>query len=116
MPDAPAATPVLSTTSTSSPERARCQAVESTWTPAPTTRKRTDEGSEAAMARQPTRLYQFAQRLGIVAAASGERRARGTEKEASRMNVDGNGSVALGAAPTFVGTVATVMETPRIAP
>src|SRR3954465_2673014 len=68
MPDAPAATPVLSTTSRSSPERARCQAVESPCTPAPTTRKRTDEGSGAAMAGQPTRLYQFAQRLAIVAA------------------------------------------------
>src|SRR3954454_5668152 len=38
MPDAPAATPVLSTTSTSSPRSARCQAVERPWTPAPMTR------------------------------------------------------------------------------
>src|SRR3954466_1234737 len=38
MPEAPAATPVLSTTRTSSPALARCQAVESPWTPAPTTR------------------------------------------------------------------------------
>ena len=56
------ATPVLSTTSTSSPERARCQAVESPWTPAPTTRKRTDEGSwSGAWRGSLLRLYQFAQ-------------------------------------------------------
>src|SRR3954454_18496943 len=38
MPEAPAATPVLSTTRTSSPARARCHAVERPWTPAPMTR------------------------------------------------------------------------------
>src|SRR5687768_12752390 len=38
MPEAPAATPVLSTTSTSSPRSARCQAVDRPWTPAPITR------------------------------------------------------------------------------
>src|SRR4029453_4011692 len=38
MPDAPAATPVLSTTRTCSPRWARCQAVESPCTPAPITR------------------------------------------------------------------------------
>src|SRR5919106_3265067 len=38
MPEAPAAMPVLSTTSTSSPCLARCQAVDSPWTPAPMTR------------------------------------------------------------------------------
>src|SRR6266536_3490806 len=38
MPEAPAATPVLSTTRTCSPCRARCQAVESPCTPAPITR------------------------------------------------------------------------------
>src|SRR3954465_284692 len=38
MPEAPAATPVLSTTSTSSPAAPRCQAVDSPWTPAPITR------------------------------------------------------------------------------
>src|SRR5918999_518597 len=38
MPDAPAATSVLSTTSTSSPCSARCQAVDRPWTPAPITR------------------------------------------------------------------------------
>ena len=32
------------------------------------------------------------------------------------MNVDGNGSVALDLSPTFGGTVATVTESPRIAP
>src|SRR5918995_5316245 len=42
MPEAPAATPVLSTTRTSSPASARCQAVESPWTPAPITRCFTD--------------------------------------------------------------------------
>src|SRR5215218_6828693 len=42
MPDAPAATRALSTTSTSSPCSARCQAVESPWTPAPTTRLATE--------------------------------------------------------------------------
>src|SRR5437763_7044249 len=45
MPDAPAATPVLSTTSTSSPSAARCQAVDSPCTPAPTTSVRTEPGS-----------------------------------------------------------------------
>src|SRR4051812_34716947 len=45
MPDAPAATPVLSSTSTSSPSAARCQAVDSPWTPAPTTSVRTEPGS-----------------------------------------------------------------------
>src|SRR3954447_292509 len=44
MPDAPAATPVLSTTTTSSPALARCQAVERPWTPAPTTRCLTEAG------------------------------------------------------------------------
>src|SRR3954470_9349008 len=44
MPDAPAATPVLSITRTSSPALARCQAVESPWTPAPTTRCLTEAG------------------------------------------------------------------------
>src|SRR4051812_10135496 len=38
MPEAPAATPVLSTTRTCSPCAARCQAVESPCTPAPITR------------------------------------------------------------------------------
>src|SRR5690348_1620464 len=38
MPEAPAATSVLSTTSTSSPFCARCQAVDRPWTPAPMTR------------------------------------------------------------------------------
>src|SRR4030095_15586195 len=38
MPEAPAATPVLSTTRTCSPRWARCQAVESPCTPAPITR------------------------------------------------------------------------------
>src|SRR5918997_3804903 len=38
MPEAPAAMSVLSTTSTSSPCSARCQAVERPWTPAPITR------------------------------------------------------------------------------
>src|SRR3954470_2864178 len=46
MPEAPAATPVLSTTSTSSPALARCQAVDSPWTPAPITRCLTEEGTE----------------------------------------------------------------------
>src|SRR5512133_2950822 len=40
MPEAPAATPVLSTTRTCSPCRARCQAVERPCTPAPITRFR----------------------------------------------------------------------------
>src|SRR3954447_8732965 len=44
MPDAPAATPVLSTTTTSSPALARCHAVERPWTPAPTTRCLTEAG------------------------------------------------------------------------
>src|SRR4051794_36659553 len=44
MPDAPAATPVLSITSTSSPALARCHAVERPWTPAPTTRCLTEGG------------------------------------------------------------------------
>src|ERR1044072_798326 len=44
MPDAPAATPALSTTTTSSPAAARCQAVDSPWTPAPITRWRAEPG------------------------------------------------------------------------
>src|SRR3954463_69140 len=46
MPEAPAATPVLSTTSTSSPALARCHAVDRPWTPAPTTRCLTEAGRE----------------------------------------------------------------------
>src|SRR3954451_13470378 len=46
MPDAPAATPVLSTTRTSSPAFARCHAVDRPWTPAPTTRCLTEAGRE----------------------------------------------------------------------
>src|SRR3954469_22266288 len=46
MPDAPAATPVLSTTTTSSPALARCQAVDRPWTPAPITRCLTEGGRE----------------------------------------------------------------------
>src|SRR4051794_35120502 len=46
MPEAPAATPVLSTTTTSSPALARCQAVERPWTPAPITRCLTEAGRE----------------------------------------------------------------------
>src|SRR3954453_10691706 len=46
MPEAPAATPVLSTTRTSSPALARCQAVERPWTPAPMTRCLADAGRE----------------------------------------------------------------------
>src|SRR4051794_29431601 len=45
MPEAPAATADLSTTSTSSPRSARCQAVESPWTPAPTIRCRVERMS-----------------------------------------------------------------------
>src|SRR3954469_2883865 len=45
MPDAPAATDVLSTTSTSWPRSARCQAVERPWTPAPMTRIEADDGT-----------------------------------------------------------------------
>src|SRR4051812_10253101 len=52
IPDAPAPTPVLSTTSTSSPARARCHAVESPWTPAPTTRWVTERGSMASVQRR----------------------------------------------------------------
>src|SRR3954466_11127605 len=46
MPEAPAATPVLSTTTTSSPALARCQAVDRPWTPAPITRCLTEGGRE----------------------------------------------------------------------
>src|SRR3954470_5433085 len=46
MPEAPAATPVLSTTTTSSPALARCHAVERPWTPAPMTRCLTEAGRE----------------------------------------------------------------------
>src|SRR5262249_37399603 len=45
MPEAPAATSDLSTTSAPSPAAARCQPVESPWTPAPITRWRAEEGS-----------------------------------------------------------------------
>src|SRR5215211_1878212 len=51
MPDAPAATPVLSTTSTRLPLCARCQAVERPWTPAPTTRTGTEDGRELGIGR-----------------------------------------------------------------
>src|SRR5687767_2956842 len=49
IPDAPAATPLLSTTSTSVPLRARCHAVESPWMPAPMTRTSAREGREGAV-------------------------------------------------------------------
>src|ERR1700750_1473653 len=49
MPDAPAATPVLSTTRTSSPDLARCHAVERPWTPAPITRCLTEAGRGGGM-------------------------------------------------------------------
>src|SRR5918992_496796 len=55
MPEAPAATPVLSTTSTSSPRSARCQAVESPWTPAPTIRVETERMS--VNGRSPIRSH-----------------------------------------------------------
>src|ERR1700722_4504288 len=45
MPDAPAATAVLSTTRTSSPAAARCHAVERPCTPAPMTRYGIDDGT-----------------------------------------------------------------------
>src|SRR3954465_9143522 len=51
MPEAPAATPVLSTTTTSSPALARCQAVDRPWTPAPITRGLTEGGGEGGMGR-----------------------------------------------------------------
>src|SRR5262245_981434 len=45
MPEAPAATSDLSSTSACSPAAARCQAVDSPWTPAPITRWRAESGS-----------------------------------------------------------------------
>src|SRR5262245_61964600 len=47
IPEAPAPTPDLSRTSASSPASARCQAVESPWTPAPTITCRAESGSAA---------------------------------------------------------------------
>src|SRR5689334_7669851 len=49
MPDAPAATPVLSTTSTRSPAVARCHAVDRPWTPAPMTRIGTELGISSSI-------------------------------------------------------------------
>src|SRR5690348_2034718 len=57
MPDAPAATPVLSTTRTSSPALARCQAVDRPCTPAPTTRCLTEAGRVGAMGSLPSGRY-----------------------------------------------------------
>src|SRR5215207_4478208 len=51
MPDAPAATAVLSTTSTCSPRSARCQAVERPCTPAPMTRYGTERSPMALVQR-----------------------------------------------------------------
>src|SRR3954447_11565847 len=55
MPDAPAATPALSTTSTSSPALARCRAVDRPWTPAPTTRCLTEAGRVGGTRFAPSR-------------------------------------------------------------
>src|ERR1700688_4119474 len=49
MPDAPAATAVLSSTSTCSPRCARCHAVERPWTPAPITSTEVEEGTGSLM-------------------------------------------------------------------
>src|ERR1700733_3617449 len=49
MPEAPAATSVLSITSTCPPCWARCQAVDSPWTPAPTTSVGMVAGREVAV-------------------------------------------------------------------
>src|SRR3954452_5254222 len=57
MPEAPAATPLLSTTRTSSPARARCQAVERPWTPAPITRCLADAGRVGGMFVLPSVAY-----------------------------------------------------------
>src|SRR6202051_4854076 len=51
MPDAPAATAVLSSTSTCSPRCARCHAVERPWTPAPITSTEVEEGTGSLMER-----------------------------------------------------------------
>src|SRR5919199_4122826 len=50
MPEAPAATPFLSTTSTSWPCWARCQAVDRPWTPAPMTRCLAEGGTVGGIA------------------------------------------------------------------
>src|SRR5918994_1695416 len=106
MPDAPAATPALSTTSARPPPRATCHAVESPCTPAPTTRTGTDEGSVAIAQRT---LYKFVH-------SGYARRRLGATGEMSV--VEGNGSVAIGsgAVHTFGGTVADVLGSSRIAP
>src|SRR5581483_12114091 len=53
MPEAPAATAVLSTTITCSPWRARGQAVDRPGTPAPMTRVGTEEGRRSGMGAAP---------------------------------------------------------------
>src|SRR5262245_63269162 len=47
MPEAPAPTPVLSSTRASSPASARCQGLDSPWPPAPTIRCRAESGRAA---------------------------------------------------------------------
>src|SRR6478735_11231627 len=63
MPDAPAATPVLSTTRTSSPAFARCHAVDRPWTPAPTTRCLTEGGRVGGMRSAPLGVAYWATTL-----------------------------------------------------
>src|SRR5690349_14907857 len=57
MPEAPAATSVLSTTSTSVPFWAACQAVDRPWTPAPMTRRGVEEGRDSGMLLPPGQCY-----------------------------------------------------------
>src|SRR5688500_7804087 len=118
MPDAPAAIAVLSTTTTSVPLRARCQAVERPWTPAPITSTDTEEGSSlicclSRNAVAETGLYTNSSTEARLAADFP--RSRGARREMSV--VEGNGNVAVGTAGrVFGGGVQDVLRSSRIAP
>src|ERR1700761_3537268 len=74
MPDAPAATSVLSTTRTSVPFWAACQAVDRPWTPAPMTRSGVEEGRDSGMLLPPGQCYW---RIGTADRNSSERGRQG---------------------------------------
>src|SRR5918998_3149251 len=117
MPDAPAATLVLSTTSTRSPRWARCQAVERPCTPAPTTSTGTDEGSVVmcCLSRNTVAGSKLYTNSFTAARLAADFPSRGANREMSV--VEGNGNLAVEpVGHTFGGTVDDVLRSSRIAP
>src|ERR1700745_3468891 len=81
MPEAPAATSVLSAASTSVPFWAACQAVDRPWTPAPMTRRGVEEGRDSGMLLPPGQCYW---RIGTADRNSSERGRQGASLGAPR--------------------------------